>query len=251
MRELAARARARRRARGRRSGPSAIATAIARFSSTTGPGRTRSELRRSGARSRASRCPRRAARARARRRSPPGARRGRAARARSAAAASARPSVDLRAIPARAVLVLEQHELAVRRRARLAARVVEQHQREEAARLGRAGQQLGEQAPEADRLAREVGAHERVALRRRVALVEDEVDDRHHRVEPLGQQLGRRHLVGDAGLGDLALRAHQPLREGRRSRPGRRARSRRSRGRRACAARAPPAPRARARDGSR
>ena len=71
--------------------------------------------------------------------------------------------VDLRAVPARAVLILEQHELAVRRRARLAARVVEQHQREQAARLGRAGKLLGEQAPEADRLLREIRAHERVA----------------------------------------------------------------------------------------
>ena len=38
---------------------------------------------------------------------------------------------------------------------------------------------------------------------------------RHHRIETLGQDGGRRHLVGDARLLDLALCAHQPLRHGR------------------------------------
>ena len=36
-----------------------------------------------------------------------------------------------------------------------------------------------------------------------------------HGVEPLGQSLALRHDVGDVGVADLVLGAHQPLREGR------------------------------------
>ena len=39
-----------------------------------------------------------------------------------------------------------------------------------------------------------------------VALVEDQVERRQHRRQPLGQALRRRHLVGDPGVADLALR---------------------------------------------
>ena len=59
--------------------------------------------------------------------------------------------------------------------------------------------------PEPDRLRGQVAAAA-------VALVEDQVDDREHRREPLGQQVRGRHAERDAGGRDLALRAHQPLR---------------------------------------
>ena len=64
---------------------------------------------------------------------------------------------DLRPVPERAVLVGEQHELAVAE-ARLAAGVVQQHQREQGLHLGLVGHQLGERAAEPDRLAGQVAA---------------------------------------------------------------------------------------------
>ena len=58
----------------------------------------------------------------------------------------------------------------------------------------------------------ELAPHELVARRRRVALVEDEVDDGHHGVEALGQLVLVGDAVGDAGGADLLLGAHEPLR---------------------------------------
>ena len=47
---------------------------------------------------------------------------------------------------------------------------------------------------------------------RRVALVEDEVEDGEHRAQPLRQQVVGRDAEGDAGVADLPLRADEPLR---------------------------------------
>ena len=74
-----------------------------------------------------------------------------------------------------------------------------------AVHLGLVGHQLGERAPEPDRLRRELAATA-------VALVEDQVHDREHRGEAVGQQVGRRDAERDPGRPDLALRAHEPLR---------------------------------------
>ena len=63
-------------------------------------------------------------------------------------------------VPARAVLVLERHEVAGVVDARGAAGVVQQHEREQAERLGLVGHQLGERAGEADRLGAQALAHE-------------------------------------------------------------------------------------------
>ena len=88
---------------------------------------------------------------------------------------------DQRAVPPGAVLVGEQHELAVAASVRAARRdSVEQHQREQAQRLGLVRHQLDEQAAEPDRLGAQVVADERVARAGRVALVEDQVDDGEH-----------------------------------------------------------------------
>ena len=65
------------------------------------------------------------------------------------------PARDLRGVPARAVLVGEQHELAAGE-ARVAARVVEQHQRLEAVHLRLVRHQLGERRAEPERLRRQV-----------------------------------------------------------------------------------------------
>src|SRR5437867_2047775 len=128
---------------------------------------------------------------------------------------AARPRVDLRAVPARSVLVFEQHEVSRSVQARLAPRVVQQHEREQALRLGVSRQQLDEHAPELDRLLAELVPHESRAGGGRVALVEHEIDHHHHRLEPVGERIVGRHLVGDAGGADLALGSHEPLRHGR------------------------------------
>ena len=51
--------------------------------------------------------------------------------------------------------------------ARGAARVLEQHEREEAEHLGLVGHEHGEELPEPDRLVAQVGAHELGSGRRR------------------------------------------------------------------------------------
>ena len=127
----------RRSARRPRSGPSASAIATARLSATTGrcgceqPRRARRSARQS-VDGRAT-CSAAIARLHAVR----PARRGRRA--------SARPSSICARVPARAVLIVEQHEPPVGVDPRVAPRVVEQHQREQAARLRAPGHQLDEQ----------------------------------------------------------------------------------------------------------
>ena len=70
------------------------------------------------------------------------------------------------------------------------------------------GHQLGERAPEPDRLGGEVSAAA-------VAFVEDQVDNREHRGEAVGEQMSRRHAKRDPGGFDLALGANEPLGHGR------------------------------------
>ena len=74
-------------------------------------------------------------------------------RMRRARSTSAEPSLDPVAVPAPAVLVLEQDELAARPDACIAAGIVEEHEGEDAEHLGLVGHQLHEDAREADRLA--------------------------------------------------------------------------------------------------
>ena len=64
---------------------------------------------------------------------------------------------DCAAVPARAVLLLEQHQRAVGADAGRAPRIVQQHQREQAARLGLVGHQRDQQPAEADRLGAQSG----------------------------------------------------------------------------------------------
>src|SRR5213083_736161 len=63
-----------------------------------------------------------------------------------------RTLVDLCAVPARSVLLLEQHDLAGPIEAARAPRVVQQHEREQSLRLGVSQQQLDQHAPEPNRL---------------------------------------------------------------------------------------------------
>ena len=90
-------------------------------------------------------------------------------------------------------------------------RVLQQHEREQARGLGFVGHQRPEDAGEPDRLVAEVGPNERTR-RGRVTLVEDQVQDGEHTRQAFGQELGRRHAVGDRGLADLVLGADEALR---------------------------------------
>ena len=94
--------------------------------------------------------------------------------------------LDLGGVPARAVLIGEQHELAVRVEPRVAARVVQDHQRQQATHLGLVGHQLGEQAGQPDRLVAQLTAYDRVVGGGQVALVEDQVEDREQRAQAIG-----------------------------------------------------------------
>jgi hypothetical protein len=75
--------------------------------------------------------------------------------------------------------------------------------------------ELGQHAAEAQRVLTERGPHPVVAGRRRVALVEDEVDDLEHRGQARGEIVPAGDLVGDPRLGERALRPDDPLGDGR------------------------------------
>ena len=104
--------------------------------------------------------------------------------------------------------------------------------------------QPGEDAAEAQGVLAQLRAHPVVAGRRRVALVEDQVDDLEH-----GRQARARSsapcgdLERNARVGERLLGPDDALRDRRLAARGTRARSRASSGRRAAAASAPPAPR--------
>jgi hypothetical protein len=85
---------------------------------------------------------------------------------------------------------------------------VQQHQRQEAVHLRLVGHQFGQRPPESQRLGGQLAA----GGRGRVALVEDQVDDREHGEQPVGQQVIGGHPEGNPGALDLALGAHQSLR---------------------------------------
>ncbi len=124
----------------------------------------------------------------------------------------ARPSATRLGVPAGAILVGEPDERAVGVGARVAARLGQQHQREQPRSLRLIGHQLGQQPGEPDGLGAQVGARELGARRRDVALIEDQVEHGEHRVEALGQVALVRHPVGDARVADLRLRPDDPLR---------------------------------------
>jgi hypothetical protein len=87
---------------------------------------------------------------------------------------------------------------------------VQQHQRQQPL-ARRPRHQLQQHPPESDRLGRQLPPHRRLPGGRRVPLVEDEIDDGHHRLESLGQVRLIRDAVGDAGSADLLLGPHQAL----------------------------------------
>ncbi len=104
------------------------------------------------------------------------------------------PFRDRRAVPPGAVLHGQGDEGPVGRDPGRPARLGQEHECEQTGYLGLVGQQLVEQASEADGFRRQVGAVQVGAAARRIALVEDEVDHPEHQPEPLGVGL----VVGSA-----------------------------------------------------
>ena len=156
-----ARRRARRRARARPPGRRPRETATARLSSTTGDGVELRPARRRARRSAPSRCPRRVRgagvaggdrglqRVGAERRRP----------VRSARSSAASPRRDQEPVPAAAVLVGQQHRLAVGPDPGAQPRGLDLHQRDQAVHLGLLRRQLGQDAAQPQRLLAQRGAH--------------------------------------------------------------------------------------------
>ena len=92
---------------------------------------------------------------------------------------------------------------------------MEEHQGEEPARLRLVGEQRHHDPCQPDSLGTQLAPDQRIARRRRVALVEHEVEHPQDAIEPFRQQLGGWHSVGDARVADLALGADEALGEGR------------------------------------
>ena len=89
----------------------------------------------------------------------------------------------------------------------------EQQQRQQARGLGLTGHQQEHEAREPDRLGGEVVAREVAAGGRHMALVEHQVEHREHGREAFGQRVGIGHADRDARRAQLALGAHEPLRD--------------------------------------
>jgi len=109
---------------------------------------------------------------------------------------------------------VEQDQLAFRRGRGGAARLHGGSIRPRRPSASGSGKQLGEEPPEADRLAREVGPRQRLSRRGGIPLVEHQVEHLEHGAQPIGQLVPRRHLVGDALVADLRIGAHDPLGQG-------------------------------------
>src|SRR6266581_2103771 len=119
------------------------------------------------------------------------------------------------AVRARAVLIEEQNRLSRRADPRERARRLYLHKRDQTVNFRFLRNELGHDASEAQRLLAERGPHPVLARGRRVAFVEDEVNDFEHRCETRGELVLARDLEGDARLGKRALRADDALGDGR------------------------------------
>jgi hypothetical protein len=119
------------------------------------------------------------------------------------------------AIPARAVLVGEQHGLAPGTDPRAQPRSLKLHQGQQAVDLRLAVHQRGEDASEAQGVLAQRRPNPVLAGGRRVALVEDQVDDLEHGGQAVGQLVAAGDLERHVGLGERALGADDALRDGR------------------------------------
>src|SRR3984893_12118157 len=122
---------------------------------------------------------------------------------------------DEAAIPEAAVLVGQKHKVAVRVGSSGPTRLDEQHQREQPLDLRFVGHQLGQQPSEADGLAAEVLSDQSVARARRVALVEDQVNDGQHGATAAREVGLAGDPVRDPRVANFSLGADEALGHGR------------------------------------
>ena len=120
-----------------------------------------------------------------------------------------------RAVPAPAVLLREEHQVAARVDARGRARGGQLHEGEEPPRLGLGRHQLGEGGAQAEGLRADLVADEPIAFAGGMALVEDKVDHREHGGEAPGQLPGLGHRIRQPPHADLLLGADDALGDGR------------------------------------
>jgi hypothetical protein len=120
--------------------------------------------------------------------------------------------VDLGPVPAAAVLILQRDQIAAPVGAGGPAGVLQQHQRQQAARLGLARHQPGQRPRQPDRLRAQLRPDHVRARGRAVALVEQQVQHGQDPGGALREQARGRHPVRDRGVADLALGADDPLR---------------------------------------
>jgi hypothetical protein len=111
-----------------------------------------------------------------------------------------------------AILVFEQHDVTIRRRPCPVPRIVQQHERQQSLDRRPARQQGVEQAAEPDGFAGLLLAHQLGARRHSVAFGKDEIDNGQHTLDALVEHRLSRCLIGNPGIADLLLGAHQPLR---------------------------------------
>ena len=97
------------------------------------------------------------------------------------------PLVDFGLIPACPILVIQQHEFARCIEARLATRIVQQHQRQQTECFGALRQQVDQHPAQADCLAAQIAARQCIASGGAITLVEDQVNDRQQRLQPFRQ----------------------------------------------------------------
>src|SRR5204863_4819202 len=118
-------------------------------------------------------------------------------------------------VPERPVLIEQQHGLARWPEPRPRARRLDLHERDQAVDLRLRRHEPGQDAAEAKRVLAEGGSHPVVTGGRRVALVEDEVDDLEHGRQAGGELGAAGDLEGDALLGEGPLGPDDALGDGR------------------------------------
>ena len=123
---------------------------------------------------------------------------------------------DLSLVPASAILLFENHQIAHLIQTGIAPCVLQQHERDQSGSFCRSlgPHQHPDQTPQPYRLGAEVGPHQRPASCGRIAFVEHQIDYGQHGVQPLRQVVRLGHDIRNAGGANFALGAYQPLRHG-------------------------------------
>ena len=114
-------------------------------------------------------------------------------------------------IPAIAVLVGQQNETALRSETGGATRLDQQQEREQPHDFRFVGHELGKEPSKADGLGTKIFSNQPLARARRMALVENEVDDGGHRPKA-GREVGlTRNTVRNSRVANITLGSNQPL----------------------------------------